>query len=151
MHLFERVSFLADSDRDGAEANRSTLVVFRHDTHDAFIHLIEAAGIDFEQLQCAGSDVAGDLAIGSFLSEVAHEVDQVVDDTWRAAGTGGNFLGPSFIDLDFKQTTGSMHDAREGGHIVVVEAGLQREARAQRSGEQSRTGGRSDQGEFGNR
>ena len=40
-----------------------------------------------------------------------------------------------------------MDDALEGGVIVVVEAGLQREARAERRREQAAAGGGADEGE----
>jgi hypothetical protein len=71
------------------------------------------------------------------LREVADEVDQVVGDARRAAGARGDFLRAAVVDLDLEQAAAAADDALERGGVVVVEARLEREARAQRRGEQA--------------
>jgi hypothetical protein len=85
VHFLERLRLFAHRHGDRAHADGSAAVVLGHHAKHAFVHLVEASGIDFEQLKRSAGDSLGDAALGSFLREITHEIDQVVGDARRAA------------------------------------------------------------------
>ena len=135
VHFFERLGFFADGDGDRAHADGTAAIVFGHDAQHAFVHFIEAGGVDFQQLERGGGGGLGDFTLGALLSVVAAEVDEIIGDAGRAAGAGGDFLRAALVDRDAEQTATAADDSLQGRVVVVVEARLQREARAQRGGE----------------
>jgi hypothetical protein len=85
MHFLERLRFLAHGHRDRAHADGPAPVVLGHDAEHALIHLIQASGVNFQQLERRSRDWLGNVTAGAFLREVADEVDEVVGDARRAA------------------------------------------------------------------
>ena len=151
MDLFERLGLLAHGHRDRAHADGPAPVVLGHDAEHAFIHLVEAGRIDFEQLEGAGGDGLGDVALGAFEGVVADEIDQVVRDARRAAGALGDFLCAAGVGGDVEQSAAALYDRLERGVVVIIEPGLQGETRTQGCGEEAAARGGADQGETRNR
>lgn len=147
VHFFERFGFFADGDGDGADADGAAAVVFGHDAEHAFVHFVEAGGVDFKELEGGGGDGLGDAAVGALLGVVADEVDEVVGDARGAAGARGDFAGAGLIDGDFEQCAGATDNFFERGGVVVIETRLERETRTERGGEQARARGGADEGE----
>jgi hypothetical protein len=85
VHFLERLRLLAHRDRDGAHADGAAAVIFRHDAEHALVHLIQARGINLEELERRSRNWLGNVTSGAFLREVADEIDQVVGHTRRAA------------------------------------------------------------------
>ena len=147
MDFFQGLGFFADGDGDGAHADGAAAVVFGHHAEHAFVHFVEAGGVDLEEFEGAGGDGLGDDAAGAFLGVVADEVDEVVGNARGAAATRGDFFGAAFVDRDFEERAAALDDADERGDVVVIEARLEREAGAERRGEQAGAGGGADEGE----
>jgi len=85
VHFLERLRLLAHRHRDRAHAHWAAPVIFGHDPEHALVHLIETSGIDLQQLERGGRHWLRNMTSGTFLREVADEIDQVVGDARRAA------------------------------------------------------------------
>ena len=48
VNFFKGMGFFAYSDGHGAEANRPTAIIFRHDTYHLLVHLVEATRINLQ-------------------------------------------------------------------------------------------------------
>lgn len=147
VHFFEGLGLFAHGDGDGADADGAAAVVFGHDAEHAFVHFVEAGGVDFEELERGGGDGLGDTTVGALLGVVADEVDEIVGDAWGAAGARGDLSRAAGVDGDFQEIAGTVNDFLERGGVVVVEARLKRETRAERGGEEACAGGGADEGE----
>ena len=151
MNFFEGFGFFADGDGDRAHAHGPAAVILGHDAQHAFVHLIEAGGVDLEQFQSGGGGGFRDFARGAFLGVVAAEIDEIVGDARRAAGAGGDLGRAALIDGHAQQAATALDDPLEGGVIVVVEPRLEGEARAQGCSEQAGAGRGPDQRKARNR
>jgi hypothetical protein len=58
--LLQRLGLLADGDGDRAHADRAAAVVLGHDAQHPLVHLVEAGGVDLEELEAGRGHVAGD-------------------------------------------------------------------------------------------
>jgi hypothetical protein len=85
VHFLQRFRLLAHRDRNRAHAHGPAPVIVGHDAEHALIHLIQAHGIDLEQLERRSRDWLGNVSAGAFLSEIPDEVDEVVGNARRAA------------------------------------------------------------------
>lgn len=85
VHFLERLRLLAHRDGDRAHAHGAAPVVLGHDAQHALVHFIKSGRVDFEQLKRGGRNGLRNLASGAFLRKIAHEIDEVVGDTRRAA------------------------------------------------------------------
>lgn len=85
VHFLQRFRLLAHRDRNRAHAHGAAPVIVGHDAEHTLIHLIQAHGIDLEQLERRSRDWLGNVSAGAFLREVPDEVDEVVGNARRAA------------------------------------------------------------------
>ena len=111
MYFLERFGFLADGDGDGAHADRTAAIIFRHDAEHAFVHFVEPSGIDLQKLERGSGDRPGDFAFGTLLRKIADEVYQVIGDTRGATRARGDFAGAPCVDDNFEQTATAFDDA----------------------------------------
>ena len=83
------------------------------------------------------------------LGEVADAAEQAVGDAGRTAGPPGDLAGPLGVDADAEDAGRPGDDGLEVLGLVVVEAGHEPEAIAQRAGDGAGAGGGADEGEAG--
>ena len=57
---------------------------------------------------------APDASLGFFLGVIAHEIDEVVDDTGRTAGARGDLLRAVVVDWHVEQPAGAVDDGEQG-------------------------------------
>jgi hypothetical protein len=84
------------------------------------------------------------------LGEIAYAAEEAVRDSRSAARASPISIAASDVHRDFEDLRRSAHDDCERIDIVEIEAVHDAEARAQRSGEQTRARGRTDQREARN-
>src|ERR1700690_3590897 len=83
---------------EGVEADRATVVFFDDGAKQAAVELVEAVGVDFEQLEGGDGRGAVDLAGGANLGIVADAAQEAVGDAGCAAGAHGDLGGAVVVD-----------------------------------------------------
>ena len=99
------------------------------------------------QARGRGGEVDG--AVAPHLGEVAHPAQQAVGDAGRAPGPAGDLAGARLVDVHAEDAGGPHGDGLQLVGLVVVEAGDEAEAVAQRAGDRAGAGGGADQREPG--
>ena len=91
--------------------------------------------------------LGGDRTVGAHLGVVARALQQAVGDAGRAPGAAGDLLRAFRLERHAEDAGGALDDGDEVVGVVVVEAGDEAEAVAQRAGDQTGAGGGTDQRE----
>ncbi len=134
---------------DGAETDGTTLELVDDGEQYAVVDLVEAVAVDVEGLKGVACYGEVDAAGATHHGEVAHSAEQRVGYTRRAPAAESDLLRRLFVDADAEQSGGALDDGAEQFVVVVFEVALYAEAGPEGSGEASRAGGRSDEGEGG--
>ena len=147
VHVLDRVGLLADADRQGREAHRSTAELLAQRGEQRTVELVESEVVDAEYGQPVTRDVGRDAPVGTHLGEVAHAPQQPVGNARRTARAAGDLPGTVLIDLDVDDAGRSSHDLLQLVVVVIVEPGDEPEPVAKWPGDHARAGGGADQGE----
>ena len=148
VNLFDGLHLFAERGGKRVDAHRPPAVFFDDRQQELAVHLIKAAGIDFQHIERTARHRRGDVAVGLDLREVPHAAQQAVGDARRAAAAARNLGAPALVHLHFQDFGGAAHDDLNFLRRVKVEAMHDAEAAPHRPGKQSGPRGGADQGEW---
>ena len=136
--VLDRLGRLADRDRERAEPDGPADERAAQRVEDRPVDLVEAELVDLEQRERVACDVGGDPAVGAHLGVVAHPLQQPVRDAGRSPGAARDLVGAVGLELDAEDRRDPAEDRGELVVRVVVEAGDEAEAVAQRPADRAR-------------
>ena len=93
-------------------------------------------------------DLQIDFPVAFHLGEVAHTAQKGIRYTGRTAATTGYLAGCFLVDLDVQQSRRTLDDTGEDVGIVIFEVTIDAETGTEGRGEQTGTGGSTDEGEM---
>ncbi len=101
--FFDRIGLFVDRCGDGAESNWAACILGGNGGYDFLVDFVKAVAIDFQEIECSGSDVLVNTAIGSYLCVVADAAEKAVRDAGSAAAPASYLVRCLVVDLDFEQ------------------------------------------------
>src|SRR5690606_19710263 len=137
VHLFERRPVLADSRRQGVEANGATDELADDGVEDGAVAAVQTGVVDAEGLQSLASPRQGDAVVAGDLGVVAHAPQQALRDAHGAAGAPSDLERGLVVEVE-PEEGGVAPDAL--GKLltrVVLEVLDDPEAAAQRTGDEA--------------
>ena len=108
------------------------------DAEHPAVELVEADGIDAEDVERRGGDLEVDPPGGTHLGVVTSTPEQAVDDARGAAGAAGDHLRAVRVEVDPEQPRRAVGDRHEVVRVVEVEAEGDAEPITQRRAERAR-------------
>ena len=147
VHVLDGVPLLGDGGGQGLHADRAAAELLDQDAQQAAVELVQAQRVHFQHGEGGAGDLAGDVAVGPHLGEVADALEQPVGDARRPARAPGQFLRPVQFDGNIQDDGGAGDDLHQVFGRVELKVVLDAEAVSERRREQAGAGGRPDQGE----
>ena len=131
------------------ESCRSSLPFAREGLEEAFIHFVQTVLIDLKHLEGGNRGSSRGGALGTGERVITNPAEEVVCDAWGASASPSDFWGGLWLEFNFQERSGALHDGRKIFDRVVVESVGDAESGAQGSAEKARTCGGSDQRKAG--
>ena len=131
--VLDGLGLLGHRDRERAEADRLARERRAQRVEDRPVDLVEPTLVDLEQGQGGAAPSARHRAVAAHLGVVAHPLEQTVGDAWRAPGAAGDLACSFAIERHAEDAGGALEDRDQILGLVVVEAGDEAEAVAQRA------------------
>ena len=131
------------------ESCRSSLPFAREGLEEAFIHFVQTVLIDLKHLEGGNRGSSRGGALGTGERVITNPAEEVVCDPRGASASPSDFGCGLWLQFDFQERSGALHDGRKIFDRVVVESVGDAESGAKGSTEKARTCGGSDQRKAG--
>src|SRR5215207_824660 len=131
--VFHGLGLLGHRDGERAEADRLTRERLAQRGEDRPVHLVEPALVDLEQGEGGAGRRCAHGAVAAHFGVVAHALEETVGDTRCAAGSAGDLPCALRLERYSEDAGGALEDRDQILGLVVVEAGDESEAVAQRA------------------
>jgi hypothetical protein len=116
---------------------------------EAFIHFVQTVLIDLKHLEGGDRSSSGGGALGAGERVITNPAEEVVCDAWGASAPPSDFGGGLWLEFNFQERSGALHDSRKIFDRVVVESVGDAESGPKRSTKKTCTCGGSDQRKAG--
>ena len=131
------------------ESRRSSLPFAREGLEETFIHFVQTVLIDLKHLEGGNRGSSGGGPLGTGERVITNPAEEVVCDAWGASATPSDFWGGLWLEFNFQERSGALHDGRKIFDRVVVESVGDAESGAKGGTEKARTRSGSNQRKAG--
>jgi hypothetical protein len=116
---------------------------------EAFIHFVQTVLINLEHLEGGNRGSSGGGSLGTGERVITNPAEEIVCDPRGASAAPSDFGGGLWLEFNFQERSGALHDGRKIFDRVVVESVGDTESGAKGSTEKARTRGGSDERKAG--
>ena len=144
--LLDGASIFTDRRGYGVDAHGSSLELVDDYAKYLVVNLIQAILIDVQGLQRIARYAHVYPAVTLHLGKVTHPSEQGIGNTWRATAAAGNLACRHSVYGESQDAGRTLHDAAQGGRIIIFKVHIDAKAGAQGCREQTTPGGSSHKG-----